>query len=340
MIKLIGGKQVEDKHGEVFRQYDLKVYNMYRARGAFLLETNQGLKLLKNYVGSINHLEYENKVKQSLFDRGFQTTDIVLVNKNGDFISENSSGEKYIIKNWFAGEECSLHDKESVARTVQTLAQMHTLMREIELAEEEITNYQQTSTIQLFEKHNRELKRVKAYIRERKQRNEFEVQFLNGYDILSEQAKQATELIKQIEYEKMLNQEVEHRVICHGYFTYHNVIMNKEAVAITNFEKACLGIQIQDLYQFMRKCMEKSNWNESLAHTILESYDKIKPLDYNEMKVLYILLLYPEKFWKVTNYYYNNKKSWISKRNIQKLVDIQEQMTQKENVLNLLFDMG
>ena len=86
----------------------------------------------------------------------------------------------------------------------------------------------------------------------------------------------------------------------------------------------------------MRKVMEKNNWDIMLSNLILEEYLGNNSLSDNELKLLYILMLYPEKFWKITNYYYNGKKSWISGRTIQKLTCIQQQEDMKNLFLQNL----
>ena len=83
--------------------------------------------------------------------------------------------------------------------------------------------------------------------------------------------------------------------------------------------------------------MEKNNWSVELGKAVMDSYNEVKALSKEEYQTLYVLLLYPEKFWKVTNYYFNNKKSWISKRNIQKLTSQQQQMPLKADFLKELF---
>ena len=160
---------MDDRHSEVFRQYDLKVYNMYRARGAFLIENNQGLKLFKSFEGSKNHLIYENRIKEVLIQRGFKNVDLVICNKAGDYISEDSMGVSYIIKNWFVGEECNLKDLADVYHASSNLAELHNAMEGIQVPEEEQSYISQYALPEVFEKHNRELKRVRSYIRDKKQ---------------------------------------------------------------------------------------------------------------------------------------------------------------------------
>ena len=42
-----------EKYTEVLSQYELEILDVRRGRGAWLCETNQGLKLLREYKGTI-----------------------------------------------------------------------------------------------------------------------------------------------------------------------------------------------------------------------------------------------------------------------------------------------
>lgn len=44
----------------------------------------------------------------------------------------------------------------------------------------------------------------------------------------------------------------------------------------------------------------------------MEEYNKINSLNSEEYTILKIMLSYPEKFWKIINYYYNSNKAWYS----------------------------
>lgn len=53
-----------------------------------------------------------------------------------------------------------------------------------------------------------------------------------------------------------------------------------------------------------------------------------------EAEFLYLLLLFPEKFWKQINFYYNGKKSWMSMKNYDKLLKIESQEERREKFLS------
>lgn len=333
----MGGIHLEEKHNDVFRQYDMKVYNMSKARSAFLLETNQGIMLYRSYEGSKNHLEYENEIKKFLLQKQYDKVDLVVENRNGELLTDGASGEKFLIKHWFSGEECNLHDTADIVKAVKNLAILHLNLVNVSIDEEKVQTYQEDSLLKVFRKHNRELKYVKSNFITKKQRNEFELCFLANYDMFYEQAIHATELLEQSNYLELRKACMERKTVCHGNYTYHNILINRDDIATTNFDKACHGMQISDLYLFIRKCMEKNNWNIEIGKMILAEYEKILPLDKEELRILFLNIYYPEKFWKITNNYFNNKKSWVNSRNIQKLNSLKEQESMKAIFLETLF---
>lgn len=326
---------MDDRNEEVFAKYDLRINNTYRARGALLLDTDRGLKLYGKYGGSKQHIENENKIKQHLIDQGYKNVDQYIPNKEGEWITENSHGEKMVIRDWFQGEECSLKEKSQAEGAAKNLAVLHKKLKGVKLSFEE-KGHEDRKLTEVFGKHNRELKRVRSYIIEKKQKNEFEICFLDSFESFYQQGKESERLLALSEYERLMKQAEEEELVCHGAYNYHNVLMTRKGIATTNFDKSGIGVQVLDLYGFLRKAMEKNNWNLELGLGLIESYQRERSLSKQELQLLYILMLYPEKFWKITNYYFNNKKSWISARNIQKLVSLKEQEKQKKFFLHKL----
>jgi len=72
--------------------------------------------------------------------------------------------------------------------------------------------------------------------------------------------------------------------------------------------------------------MEKHNWNEQLGLDMIESYNRVLTMEADDRAFLYYLFLYPEKYWKQLNFYYNANKAWIPEKNVEKLknLDVQE----------------
>ena len=166
---------MEDRSQEALKRYHLKIYNTYRARGAFLLETDCGLKLFKCFEGSKNRALFEHKVKEHLLQHGFPNIDQFVKTVDDDIISEDSLGNQYIMKNWFWGEECNLKELSQIEASAANLARLHCILKEVDFTREQLEFNITDDLMETFDRRNRELKRVKGYIRDKRQKNEFEL---------------------------------------------------------------------------------------------------------------------------------------------------------------------
>lgn len=88
---------------------------------------------------------------------------------------------------------------------------------------------------------------------------------------------------------------------------------------------------------FMRKLLEKSNWSQALGDLLLTGYNEVKPLSDKDYRQLYVRFAYPEKFWKIVNFYYNNGKAWIPGRNMEKIEKLFAQEGEKQLFLKSVF---
>jgi spore coat protein I len=59
----------------------------------------------------------------------------------------------------------------------------------------------------------------------------------------------------------------------------------------------------------MRKC----NWDIQKASILLDAYVGIAPVSRDEIAVMTAMLLFPQKFWRVANRYYNSRRSWAQR---------------------------
>ena len=137
-------------------------------------------------------------------------------------------------------------------------------------------------------------------------------------------------------YDKLISRREEVQ-FCHGDYQYHNMICGKDGWFVVNFEKCLPDSPVRDLYLLLRKLLEKSNWSVSLGSSLLEAYEEVRPLDVLSRIDLYYRLAYPEKFWKIVNFYYNSGKAWIPGRNQEKLEKLVSQEKEKQHFLEEVF---
>lgn len=322
-----------NRENQILEQYPFEVKQTVKGRGALICDTDKGLKILKEYRGSQGRAEFLYSLLKFLKEQGQERIDCIVKNNEEEAITIDTDGTAYIVRDWYEGKECDTKSREDILCAVQQLAQLHKMMREFPLEIPEYLKGKDNTLLLENEKHTRELKKVRNFVYSRKKKNDFEQKFLQSYDMFYQEAKKVVDLQQQ-ELERTDTDSV--YGICHGDYNQHNVIFTRQGTAVLNFERASYDVQAGDLGNFMRKIMEKHNWNMGLGVDMLEAYEQVRPMSPEEMKQLYIRLAYPEKFWKIANHYFNASKAWVCGRNLEKLEKIIGQNEARETFLLLM----
>ena len=321
----------------ILEQYPFEVKQTAKGRGALICSTDKGLKILKEYRGSEGRADFLFGLLQFLKEHGQERIDSIVKTKDAKTIAKDVDGTAYMVRDWYEGRECDTKSRDDILKAIRQLADIHNILREFPM---EIPDYLQVGGNALLEeneRHTRELKKVRNYINSRKKKSDFERGFLKSFEMFYGEAVEVVELQKQ-ELGNTMGQEGANGIygICHGDYNQHNVLFSRQGIAILNFEKASYDIQASDLGNFMRKILEKHNWNMGLGMDMVNAYHKIRPLGRQEMRQLYIRLAYPEKFWKITNHYFNTSKAWVCGRNLEKLDKFISQNEARESFLHLI----
>ena len=323
--RIWGDRIVIDWKEEAEKTYGFRVDVLRRGRGSWILETDLGLRLLKEYRGSVNRLEFEEAVLQSLDGMETLKADQYVRNSEGELLSTAEDGTRYIVKEWFADRECDLKDEREVLSAVRALALLHRQFRMIK--RQETWNMRSMISLPLFEamrRHNRELKKARTFIRGKRKKNEFELCVIDSFPEFYDQAVKAADGMEAL-YARNGEELKERCFLCHGNLDQHHILIGDGYTAVTEFGGMHLGLQTEDLYSFMRKVMEKHDWDRKLGEAMLDVYERVLPMSPIERECLYYLFLYPEKYWKQINFYYNTNKAWIPARNTEKIMVLKQQ---------------
>lgn len=314
---------MNDRHVSLLENYELEVLRTWKGRGALLFETNIGTVILKEYIGYKEKSSFQETVLSLIKENGFSDVETIIRNKEGELLTTDADGISYILKTYREGRECNVRDENECILAMETLARLH----KASVINRELPILGRTFTVgQEFEKHNKELRRVKKYLKEKGQKNDFEIYLMQCYDYFFDMAIQVAEKLNT--YEEAIKKNSS-GLICHGDYQHHNLMMTQEGLFLINFEKCVQDSPARDIYLFMRKLLEKNDWNKETGFLLLSAYEKeneLKPEDYVQ---LYYRMSYPEKFWKIVNFYYNSGKAWIPGKNLDKLIKINEQEIQK-----------
>lgn len=312
-----------EKDLKVLEQYNLQIEKTYRGRGSYLCESKGKIYLLKEYHVSEEKAAVIAEIVDSLRENPMLLADNFVKNKEDKYISRDRDNVGFVLKEWCNAKECDIKNEEEIVRIVEQLARLHTQLRK---KEKVVFTNEAKTCVGEFEKRIKEMKKIRNYIMKKKSKTDFELLYINcfnGYMSLAEKAFEGIKLLEDRE-----------PCLCHGDFTQHNALISDKGVYIVNFDKAHYGSQIEDLYLFMRKILEKYEWEIRIGEKLLEGYESIKSLSENDKKELYFRFMFPEKFWKISNHYYNSRKVWGVERNLQKLDKLNSQMTKRQEFLD------
>lgn len=337
---------MSDKMSEVYETYDMEIRQTSRGRGAILLFTDKGIFQLKSPDVNESRLTAEYQFKEKLYDMGFIHIDRCVKNNRDELVTYDRYNNPYVMRHFFDGRECNVTNPEEINLAVDNLAKLHLACREVWNSTEGDVHVRVCSD---FRKRNQELKRVRNFIARQKQKREFEELYLQAYDYFFAQAKQCeTDFFERLQSmsrdSEPENPQAGHLGYCHGMYNQHSIILSQAGdgsivVATINFDKFYVGNQLNDLYHFMRKTVEKNNYSFETAQSILERYGQTCPLCTQDMDYIYILYSYPEKFYKISNQYINAPKNWISPKMMEKLQKVIKDEDKKLGVLKKLKDI-
>ena len=296
----------------VLAQYGLSAKSVTRGRGILICDTEEGLHAISPGHCSEAKLQIQHEIQKRCREAGFPYVDQVVKNQEEKMLSKDEEDNLYLVRKWFSGKECDTRSWDEILECVETMGKLHQA-----LSMEKAETIHSSDLVEECARHNRELRKIRKYIQKKKKKNVFEEIMEKSISKFLEQGEKTVEAMEKAGYRQLLKDYPSQ--ICHGECTQHNFLFIREGVAVTNFEHWNWGLQIADLGQFMRKILEKHQWDVLLGREMIASYQNSRRLSTDEYKNLMLLLSYPWKYWKLANFYANSNKVWISPKNVEKL---------------------
>lgn len=327
---------MNDRAVSILEQYDFSVEQTWKGRGSILFEANGTVYILKEYKGALERLSFIADRLIKIRENGFEGIEEIIPNKEGCYFCTDYDRTNYIVKRYFSAKECNIREKQECMKAIQALGRLHKAMTGIVVGEP--FKVESLPLAYEIEKRNAELGRVRKYLKSKGQKTEFERFLQTHYDYFYEKAIQTAELLQKEDTAGWCKEIENAQNYCHGDYQYHNILMDDAGCHIINFEKMAPDNPVKDLYLFTRKLLEKNNWDLVLGRELLHTYNEVRTLRDDDLLQLKYRFLYPEKFWKIVNYYFNSSKAWISCKNSEKLETILQQEENRNALIQTMFD--
>ena len=241
---------MNDRAVNLLDQYEIEVNRTWKGRGAILCDSDRGLIILKEYCGPVDKIKFQDFLLNHLKESGTVRAESILRTKEDEMIVYDQDRVPYMVKTYCEGRECNHWDVEECKQAVSTLARLHEasdLSAYEELQEQPVFRVEKE-----YDKHNRELKKVRKFLWEKSQKTDFEIYLMKHYDYFMNNALQITDELRYYSYEE---DSYGFPIVCHGDYQYHNIMQTEEGNVLINFEKCVRDYPVRDLYLFLRKLM-------------------------------------------------------------------------------------
>ena len=166
---------------------------------------------------------------------------------------------------------------------------------------------------QLYAKRRSELAKVRRRNDKRGSYDAIDLLLLQYYEPYMERAAEAEELLCRGGYAEAVARTAQEGGFCHN--AYKGEALRQETdgrIFVGNFDKCSAELPLSDLAAYIRRYFKKTEGTAAGISAMLERYGRHCPLSERDMILLQGMLLYPEKFLRLINEYYNRRRTCVS----------------------------
>ncbi len=299
--------------------YDIKINSITNYREMFIANTDNGKRLIKISNLKPDRVNFISEVKEHLFNNGFENIDRnIYTNTGSSFITFNE--QTVYMSKYIDGRECNLDSREETIKSARLLAKMHKASNGCTCSENCNARSELGRLPSCYRKRLDEIKKLKKNAQKGKLK--FDSLMCKYVDYFYELGEKAISMLDTSDYYELVEDSEKARNVSHHDFNHHNIFVQNDEMYLINFEYCCYDLKVYDLVNLLRRKMRKCEWNIDEAAIILNEYCKIEALCESELELMKIMLMFPQKFWRVANKYYNSKKGWSEQNYVSRLQEV------------------
>lgn len=250
---------------------------------------------------------------------------LIPTNSGGRYFKYNNM--LFILTPWIDGVKCNYDILNHLEISIKNLAYIHTCGKDFSPIDGSklLTGFENPSSS--YSKHFSDLKK---YINI----------FNDKSDIFSKKILKYKDYILNtgyisVLYSQLIDVNSLPKTLCHKDYVNKNIIIdNNMNPWIIDFDKCKIDYRVTDLCYFFRRFLRRENtkWNFFLFSYLLNIYEKISPLNFNEHIYLFSYLSFPQKHWRLCRDFCNS--STVSYENYNTLLN--KYNNQSENHTNFI----
>lgn len=301
---------MEDIYEKVLWEgYGLRLHGTVRTRTGLVCKTDKGMRELKKARGRTQNICFAHDVKECLYQNGFTAISRFYQSKEGQpyFIKD---GILFVLEELLPTIALEENTAEAFIRGAETLGRLHSCGKGIRSSH---SAWDKERLPRQFSKRRIELMKIKRRIQRQGSYDAIDLLVMGFCDAYIEQTTVAEELLGRADYYAQAEKGEDDGVFCHHSYKGENLRAGTDdRLYIGGFEGCNSDLPILDLAAYLKRYMKKTDGAESGAMEMLAAYESGRPLEEKERILLKALVMYPEKLLRLTNEYYNKRRTCVS----------------------------
>ncbi|MCK4260126.1 MAG: CotS family spore coat protein [Halanaerobiales bacterium] len=318
---------------QILELWGIEMYKVRLVRNIYKIWTDQGIYCLKPVTERGSCLRFFDSVLRHVQSRDFQVQAHYEYTQNGEPFGV-FNGNRWILTPWIDGKEIKYRSFKEVIEGARVLAKFH------QAAE----GYVPEIGIKVKDKQGkwpdklvRRVGDIKDYIQTAQaEDSDFDRYFLKYADWILKSAEETLKLICNSNYDQKVEDSLEQVQICHGDPASRNFVIDKKGqIHMIDFDSMKFDLPVVDLWRFLRRVLNRNQWNMRLVTKIIDGYNSERRLDQDDYRLLAIFLEFPEKIWRVLHHYYERRgrENWSQYSSLRKLLKLLAQVEEREKFL-------
>lgn len=299
-------------------QYGLEISNAVEHRKVWRLQTPCGVKYMKKSKLSPAELRFIHEALEHLHRCGFNQAVRYLLNRNGEpFLQTGSS--LYVLTDWYEGHELNFQILMDLKQAASLLARFHLASRGFEPENPPTGRTGWSDWLTQWEQRIRQLREFRALACGDRE-STFSRLFLRYFELFYRQANASCQSLCHSPYNQVAQAASCQCGFCHHDYSSRNLLRTWNCqLMMIDFDYCLRDIRIHDLVNLLVRNLKHLDWQTEISRFILTEYHRVSPLEPEELRVMHVILSWPQDFWQLGLQYYHEKLPWPPERFVKKL---------------------
>lgn len=299
----------------------------------FKVETDLGDFCLKRADRGEHKMLFIYSVLKHLVDQGFTKVSAPVSTKDGAPLV-TSGRDIYFLTKWVPGIPCDFERNTHLAAAARTLAEFHRVSRGLDVLSGGKARTMYRKWPEKFAERLADLETFKEVVRKKGNLTDFEKRYLKYADYFIEKAEEACETLKNSNYQKLARDEEIRGTFTHRDVAARNFIIKNGKAYLIDFDYCRYDLRMTDVVRLIERTLKHFRWQTHKAEFILEHYNRFFPLKQGECGVMLAFFQFPQKFWRISDRYFRQKKRWQEEGFLKKLASATRKPEYKEKFIN------